>query len=342
MEAIVNRFGFDPILQRLSEAPLSDCPLPLQRFSRWRAAPDPVVAMQGAVAELLAAVEAFGQDQGSEPQPSLSRELQPEMNRLVSVVEVCRYLGIRLTGAPATASRQRVYSLASPHAARREITGHLSVGTGGPLIYLPFTSDQALARLAAAHEIGHYLTHLRGTALDTVSWSLPSSPEEEALAEYAARLLLLPRSMMCWPGNYGPAGGCLHVAGTRCVTLHGAALRLRDEDVANRIARRPQAVILWRLQPRVGPDKPVAQRLTPQWFICPGAFVPVKRCHAGSRSLIAEIAEAEDGERPKEGSREEAVSIGSLRGDFHVDAFAWGSLRRGTRLVLSLFFAPSR
>lgn len=342
MATAVSHFWFNPTLQRLSEAPLADSPLPLQRFCAWRGAPNPVLAMQGLITELLSAVGADVEDEEVAAQSSsITDHHQPIDNRFVNVVDVCRHLGIRLTGAPPIPNRQAVYSLASPFWGRREISGHLRMTTEGPLIYLPLTDDIARARLAAAHEIGHYLIHWRGDKLDPVSWSLPSSPEEEELAEYAARLLLLPKPLIRWPGKYGLVAGCLHLAGARCVTLHAAALRLQDGDVADCVACPPKAVIFWRLHPGVSKESPTAHRLTPQWFISPEKFVPVKRCRAGADSLVAELAEADGGERSKEGTREEPVSIGSLRGLYRVDAFAWGSLRGGKRLVLSFFTAPS-
>jgi hypothetical protein len=73
-----------------------------------------------------------------------------------------------------------------------------------------------------------------------------------------------------------------------------------------------RGVILWRLNSEIPFDAPLNLRLTPQWHICPGAFIPVKRCHAGSSSLVATLASLP--ERHAAGSRVEQVQIGSLKG----------------------------
>lgn len=174
---------------------------------------------------------------------------------------------------------------------------------------------------------------------------LGATQEEEALAEYAARLLLLP---------YGPetpkigmavkgldseaeepvavpslAGRCVATAGRARVTLHAVILRLTDPDYG---VKGVQAAILWRLNPRVPADAPIEERLTPQWFASDGAFIPVGRCRARPGSLVAEVAGM--GDERASGIRSEEVDIGSLKGRLTVDAFAWGSVRAGTRLVL--------
>jgi len=78
----------------------------------------------------------------------------------------------------------------------------------------------------------------------------------------------------------------------------------------------------------------IERRLTPQWFECPGAFIPVGKCCARAGSLVAHLAAEAD--NVVAGNRVEDVQIGTLVGRFRVDAFAWGSLRTGTRLVLFL------
>jgi len=75
------------------------------------------------------------------------------------------------------------------------------------------------------------------------------------------------------------------------------------------------------------------QRLTPHWHLS-NAFIPIGKCSARSGSLVADLAEKDI---PTQGSRFEEVSIGGLVGKSIVDAFAWGTLSSGTRLVLSIF-----
>jgi hypothetical protein len=117
------------------------------------------------------------------------------------------------------------------------------------------------------------------------------------------------------------------------ITLHAASARLGDPD--SPLVGTVDGIILWRLNPRVSPDEALSKRLMPKWHLCPSAFIPINRCHASRRSLISELASLGDG--MVAGSRLEDVSIGSLKGSYRVDAVAWGTVARGTRLVLSAF-----
>jgi hypothetical protein len=60
----------------------------------------------------------------------------------------------------------------------------------------------------------------------------------------------------------------------------------------------------------------------------------VGKCKARRGSLIAELAQNTE---PLAGTRIEQVNIGSLAGEFSIDAFAWGSVLDRTRVVLSIF-----
>ncbi|MBI4190782.1 MAG: ImmA/IrrE family metallo-endopeptidase [Betaproteobacteria bacterium] len=199
------------------------------------------------------------------------------------------------------------------------------------MIRIPATLDTALARVSVAHELSHVLIHTRESSLDLATIRMTSTPEEEAVAEYGARLLLLPRIPLgeVPESARSLAEYCVAVAGFARITVHSAVLRLADPDISERGIR---AAVLWRLNPRVQEDAPVALRLSPQWFAARGVFVPIGKCHARQDSLVADLAAASDS--PVAGSRIEDVSIGTLVGRFRVDAFAWGSLTAGTRLVL--------
>jgi hypothetical protein len=115
------------------------------------------------------------------------------------------------------------------------------------------------------------------------------------------------------------------------VTVHSAVARLGDPDL-------PQfevcGAILWRVDSEANERFPVYERMTPFWHLCPDSFVPIRKSKARERSLVAELAACSGAVSD---SRDESVRIGTFIGYFRVDAFAWGSLRDGTRLVLSVF-----
>jgi len=132
------------------------------------------------------------------------------------------------------------------------------------------------------------------------------------------------------------AFSCMESASHAGVTLHAAAARIGDPD--SPFAGEIRGLILWRMNPQVSANESMAARLTPHWHMCRGAFIPVRRCHAGRSSLVAELGAL--AEETGVASRVERVEIGSFKGDYRVDAVAWGSTRRGTRTVLSVFVDP--
>ena len=209
--------------------------------------------------------------------------------------------------------------------------------------------------MSAAHEIGHFLIHHRGDKLDLATAKMGPSPEEEAIVEYASRLLLMPEfSTVSRPQpkatrteqlplitdeSHRPASDVLAsnlakdsiVEAQRAeVTIHSAVARLGDPDRSSGGIR---CAVLWRMTTRISSDAPTWQRLTPHWHLS-NAFIPIGKCSARSGSLVADLAEKDI---PTQGSRFEEVSIGGLVGKYMVDAFAWGALASGTRLVLSIF-----
>jgi hypothetical protein len=199
------------------------------------------------------------------------------------------------------------------------------------MIRVPEEIDFETARISVAHEIGHILIHQRGTELDHATIRLSSTSEEEALAEYGGRLLLLPTTIFQPPLGVNLAQYAVEQAGVARVTVHSAVSRLGDPDI---LVPGLQGAILWRINPQVPASHPISTRLTPQWHLCPGAFVPVRRSKARPGCLVAQIAEAPG---PISASSVETVSIGTFVGVFRVDAFAWGAISQGTRLVLSVF-----
>jgi hypothetical protein len=294
-------------------------PIPLRRFRDHVGLSTTIEAMQHTVSELLRKYATHGSD----PSPRISAST------------LCKACGIALEGRfPARDRTRTAYSLGGNFTSASSHSGTLYLDPERPRIRLADGLDYKRARVAVAHELGHYLIHRRGDSVDSFTAKLPSSAEEEALSEYAARLLLIPDSIA---NNVGAASNlvehCLQVAQRADVTVHSAAARLGDPDSSQEKGLR--GIILWRLNSAVPHDDPISARLTPQWHLCPDVFVPIRRCHAGRNSLIAEVAASD--ESTARGSRRERVRIGSLVGTFRVDAIAWGNLKRGSRLVLAAF-----
>jgi len=251
----------------------------------------------------------------------------------VEVETLCQVCGAALLGSLPRSRAQKVYSTDSSQS-RQGHTGSLLFDKSRAQIKIPQTVDYLTARLSVAHEIGHLLIHKRGTAYDHATLRLGSSPQEEALAEYAARLLLIP-SRFCNPSpNENLAEYAIKQATRLRVTIHSVVTRFGDPDVRVPSVR---GAILWRMHPDVSASEPLSNRLTPQWHLCPDAFIPIRNCKARSNSLVSSIASVT---KSAAMSSLEEVNIGTLIGYFRVDAFAWGSVDDGTRLVLSVFKTP--
>src|SRR5262249_41739932 len=153
-------------------------------------------------------------------------------------------------------------------------TGKLLFDGSKVSIRIPDHLSHERARISVAHELGHLLIHRRGEGYDEATIRLPSSPSEESLAEYGARLLLMPSPQF---NHRNLAEHSLIQSSRSRVTLHSAVLRLGDPDVE------PYDVvgaILWRMNSGVSKNLPLGSRLTPQWHLCPGYFVPVGKCRA--------------------------------------------------------------
>jgi len=248
----------------------------------------------------------------------------------ITVERLCDICGATLTGIRPRPRSNNVYSIDSWQS-RQGHTGKLSFDDSRVSIKIPESVDYLTARLSVAHELGHLLIHRRGKSYDEATLRLRSSPEEEALAEYAARLLLIPSSLCSPTSDTNLAEYAITQANRMRVTIHSFVVRLGDPDVA---ALPVRGAILWRMHPSVPASEPLPARLTPQWHLCPDAFIPIRKCKARPGSLVAQVA-AEGTSAAM--SRREEVSIGSFLGHFQVDAFAWGSVDDGTRLILSVF-----
>jgi Zn-dependent peptidase ImmA (M78 family) len=92
--------------------------------------------------------------------------------------------------------------------------------------------DYATARVSVAHELGHVLVHLRANDFDEATVRMPSSPEEECIAEYRARLLLMPsRAWLEMPMGSNLAEEAVIRSNIARVTIRSAVARLGDPDV---------------------------------------------------------------------------------------------------------------
>lgn len=295
-------------------------PLAVTRFVTGCGAEDAIAAIRLAASRVLAAyAERF-----TWPTP------------VVSATRLCELCDVELRGSPRPGrARSPVYALDAGPVGAKTQTASFHVEGSKAVITIARGIDVARARVGVAHEIGHLLVHTRGASLDADTLRLPSTPVEETLAEYAARLLLLPNAFEAEGTTEGIAKACVSIASVARVTVHSAAARLGDPDRRDRGIR---SVVFWRLNHRAERGVPVARRLVPQWHLSGDVFVPIGRCHARSGSLIAELA-GSSGDTPAAGSAREHVSIGSLHGELQVDAFAWGSVEDGTRVVLAVFSA---
>lgn len=200
-----------------------------------------------------------------------------------------------------------------------------------PTITIPPGSNRADARISVAHELGHLLIHSRGKQVDEITVKLGTSREEEALAEYMGRLLLMEKRL-CHSdlSDDGMTRLCFDLSSAANVPLIVALARIGDPDQNLGVA----GVIIWDLRRDRQPT--IAERLRPYCRLCGAAFIP-DRSHAREGSLTAIVASGES-ERIVVGT--ESVRIGRFVGEFRVEAYGWGSEERGTRKVLSIFCHP--
>ncbi len=291
-------------------------PLGIRRFVEFNGGEEPISTLQRVVGELIERYSAMATSH-----PSISVEL------------LCRILGVTLAGTPPNSPSRSgpSYTAGRPNL-RASHTGVLRLEKSKAIVAIPDYVDRDTARLSVAHELGHFLIHWRGTHLDEATMRLPSTAAEEAMAEYAARLLLLPRERWLADSKVGNfAEYVVRQSGSAGVTIHSAAVRLGDPDLED---VQVSGAIIWRLPKPFVEGKPLYEQISPHWFKCPGAFVPIGKSRARPRSLVADLASCK---HDMYESRVESVNIGSFTGTHQVDGYAWGSLERGTRTVLTVF-----
>jgi hypothetical protein len=291
-------------------------PLALTRFAEAFGTSRPTQAIRAATDELLVKYAGAFPDSASLP---------------IKVEELCRISKVDLAGIRPAARSSTAYS-SDDHTRRLGHTGKTYFAGPRASIRIPPHVDHATARISVAHELGHVLVHLRGNGFDEATVRLPSSPDEECIAEYGARLLLMPLKVwLKMPTGRNLAEEAVIRSSIARVTIHSAVARLGDPDLGNTGIK---GAILWRLNPEVPSHSPVHERLTPQWHLCGGAFVPIKRSKARAGSLVATAAERST---VAADTRVEDVRVGTFMGVFAVDVLAWGSVADGTRLVLAIF-----
>jgi Zn-dependent peptidase ImmA (M78 family) len=300
-----------------NEAHGAEFPLAVRRFCEKQGTLRPTHAMQLATQQLLS--EYF--------------DRRPSEHLPLSVERLCDICNVQLDGIKPSGRNGTAYAV-HDDSRRSGHTGKTYFTEARPQIKIPAQVDFSTARLSVAHELGHVLIHSRDAGYDEATIRLPSSPEEECLAEYAARLLLMPGKLWADRPDSNLAESSVSRSSTARVTVHASILRLGDPDVDD---LRVKGAILWRLNAQVPNSEPIHERLTPQWHLCPAAFVPIKKCRARRGSLIAQVA---DQPGAAASTKWEEVKIGTFSGWFLVHVFSWGSIADGTRLVLSVFQSP--
>jgi hypothetical protein len=260
------------------------------------------------------------------------------INPLVSVTQLCDVLGIVLEGVAPTMSRAgREIEKVDCARYRSEERARLSFHDGKAVVRVSERDARSLARArySVAHEVGHFLIHQRGDTMDWMTLRADTTVEEEALAEYIGRLLLLPKDHVdAFIKLPVTALQCVTLAARAEVSLHAAAARLLDVDATDRGIR---GVIFWQMAGRVDSAADIAKAFAPHWHQCPGSFVPVRRCHLRHDSMLARLAH---GTGKAQDAAQEEVSIGSFKGRFKVSGFAWGSVEKRSRKALSVFTDP--
>jgi IrrE N-terminal-like domain len=311
-------FALDPSLDgviRSIRTQSADVPLAIARFTVAMRADTPVEAMQRATSE------------------SLERYYRLSTSaKRIDVGTLCRSMGVELEGVPVSATASSLQR-ASTDEITRSYGGLLDFSGSVPVITIPRGLDYTKARIAAAHELGHVLIHKRASGYDQATIRLGTTSTEEALAEYAGRLLLVPRGFVDLTAlsvTHNFAVKCVELADEAGVSVHAAVARLGDPDLPNIGVR---GAILWR--PRARSTGDGSAELAPYWHLCGSTFVPLRRGGVRDKSLVARLFADFDG--PIWDSSREDVRIGRLCGAFMIDAFAWGSKRSGARVVLSVF-----
>lgn len=287
-------------------------PLPLARFATARGVDRATIAMRIATGELLGRISTG----------KLNRESP------ISVGALCKACNVSVKGAERVSShRDREWDA---NVRSRSHVGEIVFDGESASIKIPSRLDFSAARITIAHELGHFLIHTAAT--NRVTARLPSTFEEEALAEYGGRLMLMPSGEFDTDPSANLAEVALCWSRIARTTLHSAVARLGDPDIGLTNVR---GAIMWRSGDERAVNKGyVSGNMAPHWHLCSPAYIPIRRCKARPGSIIATAA-AESSS--VSGSAVEHVRIGTLNGLFRVDVVSWGFSAEGTRMVLSTF-----
>jgi hypothetical protein len=289
-------------------------PVPLRRFCEYHQTENLVEAVERGCEMLLKEYSTKYRD----------------LTRRVSVGWLCDAAGVRVNGVP---SKVRAYWRDTAARNLRRSRTRIDFGDSQPTIYLDSALPRELARVEIAHELGHWVIYNRNGIPDRKLLRLETSAQEEAVAEYIARCLLMPsKQKNVGGGETNESVRCMLQAGIAAVPIYCSAARRGDPDQKT---DRIDGAILWGLKRRPKLGEALADAMTPYWHLCGAEFVPIGRCRARYGSLVERLATL--GDEEVSDRHDEEVAIGTLRGNFVVDGFAWGSVRRGTRLVLTIF-----
>ena len=147
---------------------LADQPLAIRRFTARTGAGRPHEAMKLATASVLMAYD----------------NAHSGVTEPISVERLCLLSNVALSGfRPSPRSSSNISA-----APQNGPTGFLEFAGAQPIIRIPPYVEFERARVAVAHELAHVLIHKKADGYDEATIRLQSSPTEEALAEYGARL----------------------------------------------------------------------------------------------------------------------------------------------------------
>jgi len=195
------------------------------------------------------------------------------------------------------------------------------IRAGGFIARIKRSDPLARRRFTLGHEIGHALLagprHVQHRRPVTCAQAL----DVETLCDQIAAELLMPS-----PAFEEAAGRVRRVADVWALARQ---FQVSFRAVAVQMARRdiPVAVVRWRRKSL--PKKPEALRV--EWQSSPrGVFIPLRASAAGDSLVTAAFTS----QQPARGR--ERLDLGTLRGEYEVDAVPWSSSRVGPAEVLSI------
>lgn len=221
----------------------------------------------------------------------------------------------------------------------------------GKRIYLTSNLSIATARATIAHEIMHSVfATINGKSH---AGNLPSDFIEEVLCDYGAARLLVDdteiTNRLLLP-NSNLAERLIHFSSTFNVPINYVAFRLFDVLSKNNSSN-ITAIIEWYPSGKKQPAEEFTSlvnnqtsniKLTPLWAVCKNIYIP-RGCTAKQDGVIFKsfLNEAETKSSYTISSAMESVSIGPLKGEYHIHVCARGKTTLGTRFVTTVFIPVS-